>query len=429
MGGNLAGPLIGIVTAPILAHVLGVEGRGQFAAATSPALLLTLAGTFGLPEAATYFVASTRLETRTALMRVVALSGVAGILLAGALALVAPSVSTGEAYVTRLITYSGLALPPTLIVGAIRGVAAGRGRWRLVSIEKYTNNGLRLVLVMAFALLGWLNLLTAVMIYLGCPVLGGIVYLPFVRAIWRSWRPGGPAKHGVNRLLLRYGGSTWVGSLAGIVLSRIDQVLLAPMSGARELGLYAAAVALGEIPYVLSSAARDVTLAADAAAADDLRAQRASRIALLGTAVLAGGLALLAPVLVTIAFGRDFKDAAVMVQLLLLAAVLYASGSTAGALLMSRGRPGIRSLSIAAACLLNILVLPILVPELGGVGAAWASVISYGFLSALTLVLARRMYGLPIISMLIPSRHDVELAHQVIVRLRARPSNGVQRGS
>ena len=46
--GNLIAPAAGLITAPILAQSLGVVGRGDVAAATTPLLLATSVLTLGL---------------------------------------------------------------------------------------------------------------------------------------------------------------------------------------------------------------------------------------------------------------------------------------------------------------------------------------------------------------------------------------------
>src|SRR5688500_16687137 len=54
---NLALPVAAFAAGPILAHSLGVEGRGQLTAAVAPLMLFTAIGTIGLPEGVNFFVA------------------------------------------------------------------------------------------------------------------------------------------------------------------------------------------------------------------------------------------------------------------------------------------------------------------------------------------------------------------------------------
>ena len=62
-------PLASLATAPIMAHALGVDGRGAVAAVTAPILLATSLGTFGLPAAVTYSIARLGAGLRGLLVR------------------------------------------------------------------------------------------------------------------------------------------------------------------------------------------------------------------------------------------------------------------------------------------------------------------------------------------------------------------------
>jgi O-antigen/teichoic acid export membrane protein len=318
-----------------------------------------------------------------------------GALAAALVWICAPLISTGAPEVTRLLRLGALTLPAVLSVGAIRGVASGLNLWRLVNAEKLFTNGSRLLACLLFFVLHSLTLPAAVWIYLGCPVLGGLTYLRLSGRLSSERTEPLPwaDSRSKNTVLLAYGAKTWIGALTGVVLSRVDQILMAPLAGARELGFYAAAVAIGEIPYVVSGATRDVMLAADAADPDDRRAQQASRATLFVTAAVCLLLAALSPVLIRFAFGAEFAPATPMLVVLLIAAFLYTPGSSAGAVLMARGRPGARSSAIATACVLNLAVLPLFIAHGGGIGASWASVIGYGGMSCLAVGLACRHFG------------------------------------
>ena len=83
-----------------------------------------------------------------------------------------------------------------------------------------------------------------------------------------------------------YGGQVWVGAVSGLLLARIDQVLLTPLA-TFELGLYAVAVNISEIPLVLTSALTAVLFSSDARKRDDGALGRSSRIAFLIAVTLA----------------------------------------------------------------------------------------------------------------------------------------------
>ena len=59
----------------------------------------------------------------------------------------------------------------------------------------------------------------------------------------------------LTRFVMRYGLATWVGTVGGVLVMRLDQVLLTPLAGPKELGYYAVAVSVAVtvwLPAVLS---------------------------------------------------------------------------------------------------------------------------------------------------------------------------------
>jgi O-antigen/teichoic acid export membrane protein len=72
-------------------------------------------------------------------------------------------------------------------------------------------------------------------------------------------------------------------------------------------------------------------------------------------------------------FGEDFRPALPVAGVLLAAVVLGTPGSIGGSGLSARGRPGLRSVSLLIACLVNISMLIVLAPPFGAMGAALAT--------------------------------------------------------
>ena len=85
-----------------------------------------------------------------------------------------------------------------------------------------------------------------------------------------------------------------------------------------------------------------------------------------------------------------------------------------------RGRAGLVSIAITIALALNVVANFILIPRYGIVGASLASVISYTAHALLTLVMASRLSGQPLRSLLVPGRTEVVLFVTGLWRLRSR---------
>lgn len=405
--GNLVPPVVGLVTAPLLAQALGVDGRGELAAATAPLLVATVATAFGLPEAVTYYVARRWRSERYLLRRAGWMLIAAGLLATAATAAAAPVLSGGNAHVADLIRLAMLALTPALLVGLLRAVAAGHQAWWLVSVERSLGSVIRLlVLVCLFAS----HALTPVSATLALAVthfagvvayllLPGVVRQAKLQAVPGPEQPsqatGLQASSPRPGSFLTYGLAIWPGALTGILLMRTDQILMIPLAGAYELGIYAVAVTIAEVSLVFNSAVKDVVFSAESFRQDNERLAATARISTVMTLLIGVGLSLVALWAVPLFFGQDFTPAVPVVWVLLLGIVLGNPGTVAGSGLSARGRPGLRSLSTAVALAVNVLLLVLLVPVHGPLGAAWASLAGNLVAGLLNIWWLRRHFGLP----------------------------------
>jgi O-antigen/teichoic acid export membrane protein len=390
--GNAFPPLVALFSGPILAQALGVEGRGAVAAATAPLALVVTLATFGVPEAVTWVVARHPHLARNVAGRGVLLLTVAGLLAMAAVAVSAPWLSGGSAQVTQLILVAGLAIVPNLLVGVLRGIASATQTWRLVAIERILTSSLRLAVLIPFWLTGTLTPLVATITVGAMPVAGALVYIGRMRTLAPRARDLPPVARTSG--LLGYGMRVWIGAISGILLSRIDQVLMTPLAGTYQLGLYVVAVSVSELPLIIHQAVRDVTFVNESAESVDDRLSSSARISTLlsGLAALFLGVTMLwwLPFL----FGEDFRPALPVAAVLLAAVVLNTPGSIAGSGLSGRGRPGLRSVSLTVACLINIALLVLLSPVLGALGAALATLAGNLISSNLNLFFLARVFGM-----------------------------------
>jgi O-antigen/teichoic acid export membrane protein len=95
-GSSLLVPLVGIVTAPILAQALGVAGRGSSPRAMAPNSLVVSVATLGLPEALTFSLARQPSLTRRPLVFSSIVGTVLGALCLAVAALSASVLSGGD---------------------------------------------------------------------------------------------------------------------------------------------------------------------------------------------------------------------------------------------------------------------------------------------------------------------------------------------
>jgi O-antigen/teichoic acid export membrane protein len=384
--------LVALFSGPILAQALGVDGRGQVAAATALLTLMVTVATFGIPEAVTWVIARSPHVARNAAGRGIMILVITGTFATAAVVVAPGWVSGGDPTVQQLIIIASLAIVPNLLVGVLRGVASAVQNWRLVTTERILTSSLRLLALIPFWLTGTLTPLVATITIAAMPALGAFVYIGQMRRL--PPRAIEVPREARIRGLVGYGLRIWVGGLSGILLSRIDQVLMTPLAGTYQLGLYVVAVSVSELPLIIHLSVRDVTFVSDASDSVDDRLSASARIstALCAAAALFLGVTMLwwLPFL----FGEDFREALPIAAVLLLAVVLNTPGSIAGSGLSARGRPGLRSTSLTIACVVNISLLLVLVPTYGAIGAAVATLVGNVAFTTVNLIFLRRFFGI-----------------------------------
>jgi PST family polysaccharide transporter len=171
----------------------------------------------------------------------------------------------------------------------------------------------------------------------------------------------------------------WLSSIAGIVFLRADQVMLAHLGTASEVGRYAAAYRLFELcvflPVSLAVSLAPALLAARSQGPVvygaklrrffNLNAQLAWAIVLPGV--------LLAPMVVRLLYGREFGASTAIFAVLLLGFPAMALGIARQQFLVNEGCTGLQLTATTIGMTLSLLLNWVLIPRLGGLGAAVAA--------------------------------------------------------
>jgi O-antigen/teichoic acid export membrane protein len=411
--GNLMAPLASFASAPILAQALGVSERGELAAVTAPFLFASIAATVGIPESITFFTA--RKKGGTSLVwRSIPMLGVMSVLAAIAIYFAAPLIAAGDEKVALLIQASGVALLPTAVIAALRGAAAGHGDWAAVRNERIIGAVARLAPIAILAAIGQLTVMSAAVIVVLSPLLGLLAFI-------RLGRHPRAESSVAQRQMLGYGWRVWIGSLSGILLSRLDQILLNPLAGERELGLYVVAVNISDVTLIVMTTVTSIMFTQDARERDDAVLAKTARLTLLVmilvTVVVGGSL----PLWVGPFFGTGFEASIPAAWVMLVTYALTAPGVVAGTALGARGRPGSRSVSLIVAVMVNCVGVIVLAPLLGALGTAVATFAGNGTAAALNLYFLHKRLGVDVRHFY--SIHPAELrtlVKELLVRIRSR---------
>lgn len=389
--GNAVPAALGFLSAPVLARAFSTSDRGEIAAATSLLLLATSALSFGIPESLTFHVAR-RLAGARLVLKAGLVVVVAGAAVWIALAYATPVLYEDESRIQALVRIALAALIPTLLVGALRGIAIGQQRWWLVTLEKAVGAAARLLGLIVLVSVGELSQAAAVLIVSLSGFCGGLVYIGLAK------RGGARLEVDADRSSLKglmfYGSRVWIGSLTGILLSRLDQAIMAPITGSAALGVYVVAATVVELALVLNSAVSAVMFSKQASSIDDAQLGVAARLSTLLTAVVSLAMAAAAPLAVPLAFGPAYSEAVPVLWILLLGVVLANPGSVAGAGLNARGRPGLRSTALVLGLAVNIVLLLPLGAAYGASGAAIATLAGTVVAGWMNIAFLRVFFGI-----------------------------------
>ncbi|WP_432835554.1 lipopolysaccharide biosynthesis protein [Dactylosporangium sp. CA-092794] len=414
---NLLIPISGLLVSPFLSRELGPENRGLYAALTLPIVVYGWLGTFGLQDALSFHVRNGTVGRRAAAKVSVVASlplGVLSIVLLAALGMFVFDDDPDQyRHFLVLVVLAPLHVTSNLLIGGLTGASDIRGVNRVKVIPALARTGLVIFACLAFDLDAfWAALLFVITAAFG--VVSGL------RSLWNAPDDDGPPPAAIpTRSLFTYAMACLPGSLAAVSSARLDQIVGLPVIGAKELGYYAVAVSVAEIPMVIATAARTVLLGRSGSA-DPRRETQFARLAVAASVFACGFLALIATVAVPFVFGAEFTPAVKPTLILCLATVLYTNMTLFTAVLLANGKAGWSSTALVAGSVCGVVMLFVLAP-LGAVGAALASLVGYGVSVVVAAVALRRAGTSHSLRMLTVLYRDdlVMLQDQLISRVNA----------
>jgi len=375
--GETASKVASIAFFVVMARALGETGFGEFMFALSLATVLVVASGFGFDELVTREVARDRETAHAYLSDTVALrAATCAPLLALGVAIVALGGHGTEAVVAFVLVGVGVAIEN--VGHSWTSILQALGRQEIVAVALVLQRFATALAGIGVLLLGG-GLLAAAAVFLAGSLIGlATVAVQLRRRVLRPrldvdpsrWRPLVVAAFpiGVNTLIFT-------------VLLKLDQTLLGVLSGAAEVGIYAAAMRLVEatmfIPWAFH-AAMIPWLAVQEPGSAALRRGYELALKALTVVLLPVGLAfvVLADPLIDVLYGAAYDDAVLPLRLLGLTTVLYGLNSMAAVTMAARDRPARFTGVLVAITVLNVVLNLVLIPLHGATGAAIAALAS-----------------------------------------------------
>jgi O-antigen/teichoic acid export membrane protein len=408
MGANLAFVAVAMITGPLQARALGPKGRGELAAITVPLALAPGVLTLGL---SLYAQRASAIGKRSGML----LGTIGTLLLAlglmsAALGPVIAALIGGANHVERTWIIFGFALLPIGYVNTvIMDIATGQNRWGPVLLGRLTPAIVLLGGIPYLYVTGHLTVASAALLSISGGTLPVLFLVPGARKqlpLSFDWR--------IVKEAVPFGLKAWAAGLGRIVNVRADQLLMTILVNPSQLGLYVIAVtSSGVLVNPFASALATATTPRFATGDTDL-IERTLRATLLGVLLISATVALATPVVIPTLFGSAFRAAVPMTWILLSAGVPLTGGVVLSNALTVSGRPSYAARAELVALSVTVPGLIVLLPALGGRGAALVSVIAYSASFTMLVRAARRELGARLTALLFIRPADAITLAQVI---------------
>lgn len=205
---------------------------------------------------------------------------------------------------------------------------------------------------------------------------------------------------------------SWPLALAGALTTiyiRIDQIMLGEMAGNQAVGIYSAAVRLSEVwyfmPIIIGNAVMPGLIGSFKQDKSHYLQQFKLYYGLLAWLAIALGFVtmLVGPWLINWLYGPAFAAASPVLQLHIWAAIFVFLGVASGQYLTIEQQTKLAMHRAFWGTLSNVLLNAYFIPKWGGIGAAWATIISY-FISVFFIILPKetRLHGVLMFRALVP---------------------------
>lgn len=374
LSANVAGNAGFFLSALIIARSLGPSGRGTIAFFIVSTLIGSKIVGLGLADATVVIAARHPAHRSAVLSQALYLSAGTG-LLGGAMAVGVLGMASAwrpHGIDGVILVLIGLGIFASTVSSSTNGFLRGCGRFTAYS-------GLIALAPWLYALcLGvlWFDhgldirrVAVVWVVYAGCAAIASLVLAVRVAGLSKP-------EPRLARESMAFGIRAWVGSLAGTLNSRIDQVIMGFITTEAVLGLYSVSVNVSETLLYLPNATAAVLLPAVLQSAPEHRVTqtlavfRRLNVVTVAGAVVAGAVG--AP-LITVVFGQAYHDSVVPFLILLPGGLGYSALAVAEAGLYAVEAPQLASLATAVTLVVGIVLDFVLVPPFGADGASAAA--------------------------------------------------------
>lgn len=357
-----------------IAHALGAEGQGAFSVALNGAVLGALVGTAGLEISNSYYAVRDSSACRAIIVHSLAATLLMGTLVGSLLYFITAHTAILSQVSSTYRWLMILAVPVHMLFILLSGISVGALRFQLQLVSNIvlysvfllgTGAGTFIALTKYMPFAAWIigNVLASIILI--------SQLLPEAKGQWFSFS--------MLRQQFRYGAGAYISNLANWLNYRLDLILVASILGVKEAGYYSVATLLAEGLLHLPKSAGASLLAYSGRNAPPGNAPQLFlyRMTLtLGVGLCSAGI-ILAPTIIQLLFTSEFLPSVSALRILLLGTLALSVTTLVSNHLYGLGQTKMPARAAAISLVITVALDLVLIPGLGIVGAALASLLAY----------------------------------------------------
>lgn len=410
---------VAIVNLPItilLARTLAPEGLGQYQLLNRSALIAISVACLGFPHAIAWASASAQSDLdRRSVVRTAMISmfGAAALISIGAVIAVSTGLFGADPIVWWCFAgYAATNVATANIVNYYRGVLDIRS----IAAIRLSQAALWLLSCLALAAVGHLSISSAAVAMVSAQVLSLSV------GFFLLHRHGflfGSVSNANRRPIARFSFKVFPGLAIREWSVHLDQIFIGLFLAAYDVGIYAVAasiaLSLSLISGPLTNTVQPVMQRSEVDRTETAAKYFGASLIIIG--IPASILAAVAGTLIPIVYGSAFHGSVAIAQVLCLSAVAAALGACGQGLLLGMGAPGRGSFAAILGFTSSVALWVVLIPLLGAMGAAWASVIGSTLTSVAIAYFVSRELGVGLGSFAVLTLRKIPVAVAAILRV------------
>lgn len=419
--GSIFCAVLGVVTQMILARKLMPEGMGQYQVLLNSGTLVAAFVGLGVGQANIYFLNRIKINTVCITMNSLYWWFISGL---GLIIVLFIIVKTFVSYFGYLPSFAVLVfaagVSAILLASLLRPILVAGLRMKEVVAVSIALPAVYLVLVIFLVVFKRLQVATAIIAIAAGHIISVLILLWCLR---KNIDLKYSFDFGLFGRTLAYGIKLFISNITLIASMSVGLLLLRyiMIEDFSQVGYFGRAMAICGLTRLITSSVTPMLYAKWSSASSVERTaqvERALRMQVALGIMIMVVILLFGRIIVTVLYGKAFLPAVAPMYILVFGLIFFSMTSIYSNLFAGDGKPLLNALIFGISIPFVVIIMFVLTPRFGIVGAAWAQTISSLIGLSLAVVITSRMYGVKLKSSLILNRSDIDYIRNSLFKRR-----------